>query len=258
MTRKKLVVGNWKMNGSLAANHALLQTLLADPGLPSTAVDVAVCAPFPYLAQISELLTGSAWSWGAQNVSEHTEGAYTGEVSAAMLAEFACRYVIVGHSERRSLYGESDAICVDKFVAARRVGLTPIFCVGETLAEREAGATFSVVLRQLSVLLERCGVGALVDSVLAYEPLWAIGTGRTATPAQAQEVHAALRARVGASDVAVAAGLAIIYGGSVKAANAADMFAQADIDGGLVGGAALLADEFSAICRAAAVIGKQG
>ncbi|HKC45528.1 MAG TPA: triose-phosphate isomerase [Burkholderiales bacterium] len=240
--RARLVAGNWKMNGSLRANAALLDALKA--GLkPSDSV--AVCVPFPYLGQVSQSLSGSSIAWGAQNVSEHDSGAYTGEVSGAMLKEFGCRYAIVGHSERRALYGEDDARVAAKFVAVRRAGLTPIVCVGETLEQRERGETESVVARQLDAL------GDLSDAVLAYEPVWAIGTGRNATPQQAQEVHAFLRARVAASDKAVAGNLTILYGGSVKAANAGELFAMPDIDGGLIGGASLAAPDFIAICAAA-------
>jgi triosephosphate isomerase len=246
--RRKLVVGNWKMHGTLAVNAPLLQALAA--GRPGGA-DVAVCVPFPYLQQAQAVLGSSAVAWGAQDVSAHAQGAYTGEVSAAMLADFACRYVIVGHSERRCLHGESDAQVVAKLKAALAGGLTPILCVGETLAEREGGQTEAVVSRQLDAVLEACGVEVLARSVLAYEPVWAIGTGRTATPAQAQEVHAVLRQRIAAAAADVAAGLRILYGGSVKAANASELFAQPDIDGGLVGGASLVAEEFLAIARAA-------
>ena len=235
--RARLVAGNWKMHGSRAANAALLDALLA--GLPQ--VECVVCVPYPYLAQAAERLKGTPLAWGAQNLSEHAAGAHTGEVSAAMLAEFGCRYVLVGHSERRQLYGETDAQAAAKFAAAKAAGLRPIFCVGETLAERDAGRTEDVVARQVDVALAK---GAFGDAVLAYEPVWAIGTGRTATPEQAQAVHAFLRKRVGAAT-------RILYGGSVKAANASAIFGMPDVDGGLIGGAALVAAEFMAICRAA-------
>jgi triosephosphate isomerase len=239
MTRTRLVAGNWKMHGSRASNEALLGALLREiPG--SGSVECAVCVPFPYLAQVSGLLSGSAIAWGAQNVSEHAQGAYTGEVSAAMLREFGCRYVLVGHSERRQLYGESDAQVAAKFAAARGAGLTPILCVGETLAEREAGRTQEVVGRQLDEVLKKA---PFEDAVLAYEPVWAIGTGRTATPQQAQEVHAFLRTRLSASS-------RIIYGGSVKAQNAAAIFGMPDVDGGLIGGASLVAADFIGIVKA--------
>jgi triosephosphate isomerase len=239
MTRTRLVAGNWKMHGSRASNEALLGALLRE--IPAeTGVECAVCVPFPYLEQVSGLLRGSAIGWGAQNVSEHAQGAYTGEVSAAMLREFGCRYVLVGHSERRQLYGETDAQVAAKFAAARGAGLKPILCVGETLPEREAGRTEQVVARQLDEVLKRT---SFEDAVLAYEPVWAIGTGRTATPQQAQEVHAFLRARLSASS-------RIIYGGSVKAQNAAAIFGMPDVDGGLIGGASLIAADFIGIVKA--------
>ncbi len=235
--RARLVAGNWKMHGNLAANRALLEAIVA--GVPG--VECAVCVPYPYLAQVAERLRGTRVAWGAQNVSEHASGAYTGEVSVAMLGEFGCRYVLVGHSERRQLYGESDARVAAKFVAARDAGITPILCVGETLEEREAGRTQDVVARQLDAALARGGIG---DAVVAYEPVWAIGTGRTASPEQAQEVHGFLRRRLTETT-------RILYGGSVKPDNAAAIFAMPDVDGGLIGGAALKAQDFIAICRAA-------
>jgi triosephosphate isomerase len=247
--RKKLVAGNWKMYGNLQQNALLLERIKAR--VSGLKCDVAVCAPYPYLGQLQSVLSGSAVAWGAQSVSEHALGAFTGEVSASMLVDFGCRYALVGHSERRSLFGETDMVIAAKFDAARKAGLIPILCIGETHAEREAGATFSVVSRQLAVVLERVGIKAMASSVLAYEPVWAIGTGVTASPAQAQEVHAAIRAQVAALDVEVAIGLRVLYGGSVKAQNAVELFAQADIDGGLIGGAALVADDFLAICQAA-------
>jgi triosephosphate isomerase len=233
--RSRLVAGNWKMHGSREANRALLDAIVAAD------LACAVCVPFPYLAQVSERLRGTRVAWGAQTLSEHASGAYTGEVSAAMLREFGCRYVLVGHSERRQLFGESDAQVAAKFAAARAAGITPILCVGETLEEREAGRTQAVVARQLDAVLAQGGLG---DAVLAYEPVWAIGTGRTASPAQAQEVHAFLRRRAGADT-------AILYGGSVKPANAAAIFAEPDVDGGLIGGASLVAGDFIALCRMA-------
>ena len=247
--RGKLVVGNWKMNGGLAANASLLAALRAGwQHRPDRSL--AVCVPFPYLAQAQSALEGSAIAWGAQNVSEHPSGAYTGEVSTSMLADFGCRYAIVGHSERRQFYGDSDAVVAAKTAAALAAGITPIACVGETLAEREAGATEAVVLRQLDAVLARVGrneggadAGRLV---VAYEPVWAIGTGRTATDEQAQAVHVTLRARLAAAG---AADIPILYGGSVKADNAAGLFAMPDIDGGLIGGASLKAGEFLAIGR---------
>jgi triosephosphate isomerase len=247
--RKMLVAGNWKMYGSLQQNAALLERIQV--GLAGLQCDVAVCVPYPYLGQLQAKLSGSALAWGAQSVSEHASGAFTGEVSASMLLEFGCRYVLVGHSERRSLFGETDAVVAAKFEAALKAGLIPVLCVGESLAERQAGATAAVVSRQLAAVLERSGVAALKSAVLAYEPVWAIGTGVTASPAQAQEVHAAIRAEVAALDADVAEGLQILYGGSVKPQNAVELFAQADIDGGLIGGAALVAGDFLAICQAA-------
>lgn len=247
--RKKFVAGNWKMHGNLKSNAELLQGVRS--GVAGLAVDIAVCVPYPYLAQVGEALKGSNVAFGAQDVSEHAQGAYTGEVSAAMLTDFGCKYVIVGHSERRSYYGDSDAIVAAKCEAALKSGLIPILCVGETLDERERNVTAAVVTRQLDAFIARCGVGALANSVVAYEPVWAIGTGRTATPEQAQEVHALIRARVARDDAEVAAGLQILYGGSMKPGNAKELMAQPDIDGGLIGGAALVVADFVAICTAA-------
>jgi triosephosphate isomerase len=246
--RKKLVAGNWKMHGSLAENAALLDAI--KPALAG--IDAAVCVPFPYLAQVQAALAGSSIAWGAQNLSEQTKGAFTGEVSASMLLDFGCRYVIVGHSERRSLYGEHDEVVAKKYVAAQAAGLVPILCVGESLQEREAGVTETVVARQLDAVIAAAGIASLAKAVVAYEPVWAIGTGKTASPEQAQAVHAFIRGKIAALDAAVAEGLVIQYGGSVKAANAAELMAQPDIDGGLIGGASLIAEEFIAICRAAA------
>jgi triosephosphate isomerase len=244
MKRAKLVAGNWKMNGSRASNQALLDALLA--GIVGLAgVDCAVCVPFPYFGEVGERLRGTSIAWGAQNMSEHPRGAYTGEVSAAMLVEFACRYVLVGHSERRQLYGETDVQVAAKFAAAQSAGLTPILCVGETLQEREGGRTEEVVGRQLDAVLSKVNFGG---AVLAYEPVWAIGTGRNATPEQAQDVHAFLRRKTGNE-------VSILYGGSVKAQNAAAIFAMKDVDGGLIGGASLVAQDFLAIYKAAAAAG---
>jgi triosephosphate isomerase len=248
--RIRLVAGNWKMHGSLAANQRLLESVKAGAESVSGA-EIAVCVPFPYLQQAAAALAGTRVALGAQTLSEHDAGAYTGEVSGAMLRELGCRYVLVGHSERRQLYGERDAQVAAKFGAAQRVGLVPILCVGETLEEREQGATEEVVGRQLQVVIAAAGVGALADAVIAYEPVWAIGTGRTASPEQAQAVHASIRGRVGAADAGIAERLPLLYGGSVKAGNAPALFAMADIDGGLIGGASLVAEEFLAICRAA-------
>jgi len=246
--RKKLVAGNWKMHGSLAENAALLAAL--KPAL--VGVSAVVCVPFPYLAQAQTILNGSSIAWGAQNLSEHNKGAFTGEVSASMLLDFGCSYVIVGHSERRSLYGESDELVAAKYVAAQAAGLTPILCVGESLDERESGVTEAVVARQLGAVIKLAGVDSLAGAIVAYEPVWAIGTGKTASPDQAQAVHAFIRGKIAALDPDLASQLIIQYGGSVKAANAAELMAQSDIDGGLIGGASLVADEFVAICQAAA------
>lgn len=247
--RKKFVAGNWKMHGSLKGNAELLQGVRA--GVAGMALDVAVCVPYPYLAQVQAALGGSNVAWGAQDVSEHAQGAYTGEVSASMLADFGCRYAIVGHSERRSYYGDTDAIVAAKCEAALKANLVPILCVGETLDERERNVTADVVTRQLEAVMARCGVAALASMVVAYEPVWAIGTGRTASPEQAQEVHALIRARVARDDTTVASGLRILYGGSMKPNNAKELMSQPDIDGGLIGGAALMAADFVAICAAA-------
>ncbi len=246
--RVKFVAGNWKMNGSLASNEALLRVLVPAFANISDA-DFVVCPPYPYLSQVQRLVQGSGVALGGQDLCQHGNGAYTGGVSAAMLRDCACTWVLVGHSERRTLFGETDALVAEKFAVAQQAGLKPVLCVGETLAEREAGATERVVARQLEAVVQLCGVAALRDAVLAYEPVWAIGTGKTATPEEAQAVHAFIRGRV--ADSAVADALRIVYGGSVKAANAAQLFAMPDIDGGLIGGAALVAEEFIAICRAA-------
>lgn len=248
--RGRLVAGNWKSNGDLAANQLLLgRVRAAAAGLKG--VDCVVCAPYPYLFQIQQLLAGSTVAWGGQDVSQFGAGAYTGAVTAEMLREFGCRYVIVGHSERRSIFGEDNAMVAAKFGAALQAGLTPILCVGETLQERESGAMEQIVGAQIDAVMAAAGVAALGRAVVAYEPVWAIGTGKTATPEQAQAAHAFIRSRIAAQDAAVAAELKILYGGSVKAANAAQLFAMPDIDGGLIGGAALVAEEFMAICAAA-------
>jgi len=256
--RAKLVVGNWKMNGGLATNARLLDALVtgwpradgaperAGKGGGAAGRELVVCVPFPYLGQAQAALSSSRVAWGAQDVSAHASGAYTGEVAAAMLVEFGCRYALVGHSERRQMHGEGDALVAQKARAALDGGIAPIVCVGETLAERDAGRTDEVVTRQFQAIAAALEQD-LRRIVLAYEPVWAIGTGKTASPAQAQEVHALLRRaleRAGAPDVSV------LYGGSVKAGNAKSLFAMPDVDGGLVGGASLDADEFLAIARA--------
>ena len=246
MKRRKLIVGNWKMNGQRASNAELLAALKASG--PWVA-EVAVCAPFPYLADVALSLQGEAIAWGARDWSAHESGAFTGEVAAAMIAEFGCRYVIVGHSERRALHAESDQLVADKAKVALAHRLTPIVCVGETLAQREAGQTETVVKRQMSAVIHTLA-HCISQVVIAYEPVWAIGTGKTATPEQAQAVHALLRGQLAAASEK-AGDMKILYGGSVKADNAATLFAQNDIDGGLIGGASLKAADFAAICRAA-------
>ena len=248
--RDYLVAGNWKMNGSSAANAELVAGIVA--GIPAgSGFSLLVCPPFPYLAAVAAQVRGSAVSVGAQNVSEHEKGAFTGETAPAMLRDVGCQYVIVGHSERRSLYGESSAQVAAKFRAAQAAGLKPILCVGETLEEREAGTTESVIDEQLDAVLDSAGIGAFRTAVIAYEPVWAIGTGMTATPEQAQDVHRHIRVRLAELDADVAAGVQILYGGSMKGDNAAGLLAKPDIDGGLIGGASLKADDFLAIARAA-------
>jgi triosephosphate isomerase len=255
--RSKAVVGNWKLNGSLASNEALLKALLREVPREAPAA-CAVCVPAPYLAQARQVLQGSGIGWGAQDVSRFEKGAYTGDVAAAMVAEFGARYAIVGHSERRTVFGDTDEVVAEKYAAARRAKLTPIFCVGETLQEREQGRTEAVLARQVDALLGKCGVAELEGGMVAYEPVWAIGTGKTATSAQAQEAHAFIRGRIGAKDGGISARLPILYGGSVKAGNAAELFAMPDVDGGLVGGASLVAEEFVAIWRAAVAVAQKG
>lgn len=245
--KKKLIAGNWKMNGSTAANTALVQQLLA--GVGQAACDIAVCVPAPYLAAVVGLVKGSAIAVGAQDVSAHDAGAYTGEVSASMLRDLAVRYAIVGHSERRQYHGETDAIVASKAQKALAAGITPIVCVGETLQEREAGLTEEVVKRQLAAVIHTNG-HCISEIVVAYEPVWAIGTGKTASPEQAQQVHAVLRAQLHAA-TEHSDRVQILYGGSMNAANAAQLLGQPDIDGGLVGGASLKAPDFLSIIAAA-------
>lgn len=249
--RRKLVAGNWKMNGRRASNAALVQAI----GKQSDElgrVDLWLAPPTVYLLQLAELTAGSGVALMAQNAARELDGAYTGEVSAEMLADVGCQAVLVGHSERRSRYGESDAVVVEKFGRIQAAGLTPVLCIGETLDEREAGRTEGVVVGQLGAVVAAFGVKCLSNAIVAYEPVWAIGTGRTASPEQAQEVHSLLRAEVATKDEGVAAGLRILYGGSVKSSNADALFAMPDIDGALVGGASLDANEFVAIAQAAA------
>ncbi len=247
--RQAMVAGNWKMNGSSASVKELITGIKA--GIDQTSAEVAVCPPFVYIPAVAEAITGSPIKLGAQNLCEHDSGAYTGEVAGPMLKDVGCEYVIVGHSERRSLYGETDEVTAIKYAAALKNGLKPIFCIGETLEERESGVTNDVIARQLDAILNTEGVASLANAVLAYEPVWAIGTGKTASPEQAQEVHAFIRGKVAALDAGVADDLRILYGGSMNPGNAAELIAQPDIDGGLIGGASLKADDFLAICKAA-------
>jgi triosephosphate isomerase len=247
--RRKLVAGNWKMHGSRAQNAPLVEAILASPQLERA--DCVICPPFVYLAEIARLLRGTAVTLGAQDVGAELHGAYTGEVSAAMLKDVGCLYVIVGHSERRALYGEDDVLVARKFAAALSQGLRPILCLGELLAEREAGLTQEVVGRQLEAVVALTGIAGFSTAVIAYEPVWAIGTGRTASPDQAQEVHAFIRARLAQQDAKIASALPILYGGSVKTGNARELFAEHDVDGGLIGGASLKAEEFLSIMAAA-------
>ncbi len=252
MTRKSLIAGNWKMYGSLAESRELVAALRAGVGADAHAT-MLLCPPFVYLAAVREWLAGSSLALGAQDLADKPgTGAYTGEVAGQMLRDVGCTYVIVGHSERRALYGETNAVVAAKFQAAQSAGLIPIACVGETLEQREAGQTQAVVSAQVAAILDAAGVQALGNAVIAYEPVWAIGTGRTASPEQAQEVHAFIRGMVAARDATIAAGLSLLYGGSVKGGNARSLFAMPDIDGGLVGGASLVAAEFLEIFRAAA------
>lgn len=248
--RRRVVAGNWKMNGTRQSIEGLLAELL--PGLADgVKTDVIVCPPYGYLGLVGRKLEGTAVRLGAQSVSEHASGAYTGEVAAAMLRDLGCSHAIVGHSERRALFGESSVVVADKFEAARAAGLVPILCVGETLDERDRGTTHEVIAEQLDSVLTREGGAGLGGALVAYEPVWAIGTGKTASPEQAQEIHQFIRSRVAQREPRVAADLPILYGGSVKPSNAVELFEMADIDGGLIGGAALNAQDFLQICRAA-------
>ena len=248
--RQPLVAGNWKMNGSSASVTALVAGIKA--GIDSvTTAEMAVCPPYVYIPQVASTLAGTPVTYGAQDVSDQESGAYTGEVSPGMLVDMGCTYAIVGHSERRSIYGESDEFTASKFAAARKAGLVPILCVGELLEEREQGITQQVVERQLDAVINLEGIAAIGSAVIAYEPVWAIGTGKTATPDQAQEVHAFIRGKLAGLDPAVAAGVRILYGGSMNPGNAAELLAMADIDGGLIGGASLKPDDFLAIGQAA-------
>ncbi len=248
--RKPIIAGNWKMNGSRSSIKELLEGIKAGMGDVKSA-EVVVCAPAIYLADVSEQLSGSKVAWGGQNLSTEAKGAFTGEISADMLLDFKSEYVIVGHSERRTLYGDTDQLVAEKFEVARKAGLKPILCIGESLEERESGVTTDVCARQINAVIERSGIEALADGVIAYEPIWAIGTGVTATPEQAQETHAAIRKLIADKDAAVAEKVRIQYGGSMNAGNAAELLAMDDIDGGLIGGASLKAEDFLAICKAA-------
>ena len=248
--RRPLVAGNWKMNGSKESNKALLDGIKQGIGEVNSA-EVLVCAPAIYLDSVSSQLEGSPVVVGAQNMSEQASGAFTGEISGSMLNDFGCQYVIIGHSERRAIYGEDDALVAKKFTAVRAAGMTPILCVGESLEERESGVTETVVARQIDAVIEAEGIDALADAVIAYEPVWAIGTGKTASPEQAQDVHAFIRGRLGEQSADVAAKTRVLYGGSMNAGNAAELLAKDDIDGGLIGGASLKAEDFLTIARAA-------
>lgn len=257
--RKPLVAANWKMNGSSAANALLIDRILAQRNKFSS-VDVAIFPPAVYLHQVQMALESTGLFWGTQNLSQFSQGAYTGEISAAMLKDFGCKYVLIGHSERRSLYAELDLdelildhIVADKFEMALTEGVTPIICIGESPEEHATGKTEEVIAKLLDIVINKSGVKALSQSVLAYEPVWAIGTGKSATPEWAQEVHSFMRQRVAKHDPATAESLQILYGGSVKGDNAAPLFSMPDIDGGLVGGASLDADEFVKICQAACI-----
>lgn len=247
--RQPLVAGNWKMNGSQAESAKLLAGIKQGLGSVKKA-QVVVCPPFILIPLAAKELQGTSAAWGGQNLDTHKSGAYTGEVSGPMLKDAGCSYVIVGHSERRAMYGETDQVVAEKFKAAQEGGLIPILCVGELLAEREANQTEAVVARQLDAVVNLVGIAALAKSVIAYEPVWAIGTGKTASPQQAQDVHRFIRTRVAGKDAKIADGLKILYGGSMKGSNAKELIAQPDIDGGLIGGASLVAEEFLTICRA--------
>ncbi|MDH3946651.1 MAG: triose-phosphate isomerase [Chromatiales bacterium] len=248
--RTSLIAGNWKMHGSRDANSRLIGGLLDGYDVRG-GCDILVCPPFPYLAEVARLLNGSGILMGAQNCSTEESGAYTGEVAASMLGETGCKYVIVGHSERREIFGETDSTVARKFVAVQQAQLEPILCVGETLAQRDADETRLVIERQVNAVLDVAGVAAFARAVIAYEPVWAIGTGKTASPEQAQAVHALIRGMIAAKDDKIAGSIRLLYGGSVKAANAAQLLAMPDIDGGLIGGASLQAEEFLRICAAA-------
>jgi len=248
--RKSLVAGNWKMNGSRESNKALIEGVIEGSRQIKDA-DILVCPSFVYISDIADQLNGSNIAFGSQDVAKETNGAYTGEISVSMLNDIGCTYAIVGHSERRALFGDSDEIVAQKFLAAIEGSITPILCVGELLEEREAGQTEAVVERQLKAVVDLCGVSSLSKCVIAYEPVWAIGTGKTASPQQAQDVHAFIRQWIANQDADIANGVRILYGGSVKPNNAKELFSQTDIDGGLIGGASLASADFISICEAA-------
>ena len=247
--RQAMVAGNWKMNGSSQSVSELMSGI--SKGVGSVSAEVVVCPPFLYIPSVADSIADSGVKLGAQNLCDQDSGAYTGEVSGPMLADIGCDYVIIGHSERRAMYGETDEVTAVKYAAALKNNLKPIFCIGETLEEREQGITEDVVARQLNAILDTAGVATLANAVLAYEPVWAIGTGKTASPEQAQEVHAFIRTKIANLDAAVAEGLRLLYGGSMNPGNAAELCSQPDIDGGLIGGASLKADDFLVICNAA-------
>ncbi len=248
--RNKLVAGNWKMHGDLKNNSTLLEALTTGLSKLENNAGYAVCVPFPYLASVQAILQNTFINWGAQNLSQYNRGAYTGEVSADMLNDFGCTYVIVGHSERRMLFGETSQVVAEKYAAAQRAGLIPILCVGETLEQRDSDITEQVIDEQLKAVIALVGVESLAKAVIAYEPVWAIGTGKTATPHQAQDIHQFIRKGIASQNEGIAENLSILYGGSVKANNATELFEMPDIDGGLIGGASLVAEDFIAICSA--------
>ncbi|MCW8855691.1 MAG: triose-phosphate isomerase [Gammaproteobacteria bacterium] len=248
--RKPMVAGNWKMNGSSESVKELMAGIKDGMGSVNNA-EVVVCPPAVYISRVVGTAADTAIKVGSQNICDEDKGAFTGEISGEMLKDTGCEYAIIGHSERRSLYGESDELVARRFAAARRNGIKPIFCIGETLEEREQGVTNDVCSRQIDAVVALEGVEALADGVIAYEPVWAIGTGKTASPEQAQEVHAFIRGKIAALNADVAEGLRILYGGSMNAGNAAELIGQADIDGGLIGGASLKSEDFLAICKAA-------
>ncbi len=250
--RNNLVVANWKMYGSKASVTQLLTALKQGIAVDTDwQTDIVICPPSLFLEQVQQELAGTVIGVGAQNAHPQTQGAYTGEIAMSMLREFSCSHVIIGHSERREIFSESDSFIAEKFIAAQENGLIPILCIGETQEQREQGQTETVVLKQIEAVIDAAGIAAFTDAVIAYEPIWAIGTGLTASPEQAQEVHVTIRLKLAQLDKSVAENISILYGGSVKASNAKDLFSQTDVDGALVGGASLVAEEFLSICTAA-------